>query len=553
MVPRAVTDDDTGLKVQFEPPGGSGSAEVDIVAIHGIGVHPDDTWCWKVGTGSEKQYVNWLKDEKMLPSAVPKARILRFGYMSKWFGDDSILQRVSRVASRLLDALKFERLEPSFRPRPLIFVAHCFGGLVVLKALLQAQRFPEDWPGIYSSVAGIIFLGTPFRGSPQLTQTELIRAAEAKHLDTVQDDVLRILQPDDEMLLDVVSDFTKVQAHSPNKIHVVCFFEERTCDVYAILGMEGKRSFVVSESSGCLDGVHKVGLQRSHFDMNKFSKETDGEYRTVCGYIKEAVQKALRDTELEGSSLYFAARNGNEPAVRKLVDRGVSTGERTSGGWTPLHAAAWFNHGTVVKILVEAGAGIEATAHCGWTPLHGAVRNGHERVARLLLGYHSNTEARTNDGYTPLHLAAKCGYENLARLFLDNADKDAKDGDGRTPLYISAKGGYEEITRLLLNKGADMTVRTKGGWTALHAAARFGHESTSKVLIDMGSDMESRSKGGETPLFTAAKVGHMEVVRLLVEKGANRKAKDGSGLTPQKAAKKNGYTEVAKWLKEYHN
>jgi hypothetical protein len=114
--------------VQFEPPGGNGTAEVEygchtcqfklllseihrsIVAIHGIGVHPDDTWCWKVGTGSEKQYVNWLKDEKMLPSAIPKARILRFGYMSKWFGDDSILQRVSRVASRLLDALKFERL-----------------------------------------------------------------------------------------------------------------------------------------------------------------------------------------------------------------------------------------------------------------------------------------------------------------------------------------------------------------------------------------------------------------------------------------------------------
>jgi hypothetical protein len=48
------------------------------------------------------------------------------------------------------------------------------------------------------------------------------------------------------MLLDVVSDFTKVQAHSPNKIHVVCFFEERTCDVYAILGMEGKRVCTVS-------------------------------------------------------------------------------------------------------------------------------------------------------------------------------------------------------------------------------------------------------------------------------------------------------------------
>jgi hypothetical protein len=45
----------------------------------------------------------------MLPSMVPKARILRYGYMSQWFGDDPIRQNASMVADRLLRALKRER------------------------------------------------------------------------------------------------------------------------------------------------------------------------------------------------------------------------------------------------------------------------------------------------------------------------------------------------------------------------------------------------------------------------------------------------------------
>jgi len=105
---RLVTEDDIGLRVLYEPAKhvGTQASMIDIVAIHGIGAHPDDTWCKKVNTSGTSRYVNWLSDPKMLPSVTPNARILRYGYESEWFGDNAIRQKASTVAERLLLALK---------------------------------------------------------------------------------------------------------------------------------------------------------------------------------------------------------------------------------------------------------------------------------------------------------------------------------------------------------------------------------------------------------------------------------------------------------------
>jgi len=48
----------------------------------------------------------------------------------------------------------------------------------------------------------------------------------------------------------------------------------------------------VSESSGCLDAAQKIGLQRNHFDINKFGKPSEEEYQTVQDVIEEMVEVA---------------------------------------------------------------------------------------------------------------------------------------------------------------------------------------------------------------------------------------------------------------------
>lgn len=54
---------------------------------------------------------------------------MTFGYESYWFGDNAVKQSVSGIATKLLNALCDVRSECGFRP--IIFVGHCFGGLVI--------------------------------------------------------------------------------------------------------------------------------------------------------------------------------------------------------------------------------------------------------------------------------------------------------------------------------------------------------------------------------------------------------------------------------------
>lgn len=84
----------------------------------GIGTDPETTWTYFERDPQDKskitREVNWLSDKTMLPKTLYNARIMTFGYDSRWFGDDPPRQRLSGVARKVLAELKRKRKVRTF-------------------------------------------------------------------------------------------------------------------------------------------------------------------------------------------------------------------------------------------------------------------------------------------------------------------------------------------------------------------------------------------------------------------------------------------------------
>ncbi|KAM0360484.1 hypothetical protein ACHAP4_002563 [Fusarium culmorum] len=117
-------------------------ATVDIVAVHsldGLGSNIDRPWSWPSDKAEES--VHWLQDKNMLRSQIPTARIMTFNYDSTWTSDAPQLLLES-LGEDLIRSLHDARHD---QQRPIVFVAHGFGGLVVQDVVDEASAcIPGD-------------------------------------------------------------------------------------------------------------------------------------------------------------------------------------------------------------------------------------------------------------------------------------------------------------------------------------------------------------------------------------------------------------------------
>ena len=146
--------------------------------------------------------VYWPAD--LLRLDCPKARILTFGYdsrVSRFFSGPANQSNIFAHAGDLLYALNRERQEA--QDRPLIFVAHSLGG-IILKETLRRSSIERDLAlrDIFASTRAVFFLGTPHRGSDWTDLGNTVRRiVSAAGLDTASQNLhtLRFDSPELEL------------------------------------------------------------------------------------------------------------------------------------------------------------------------------------------------------------------------------------------------------------------------------------------------------------------------------------------------------------------
>ncbi|KAI1116608.1 hypothetical protein F5Y14DRAFT_48711 [Nemania sp. NC0429] len=273
---------------------------VDIFAVHGLDTKSPDTWIWKDNPKDPQgPGVNWLADKHMLPSRVGHSRIFTCDWPAELFETRDFAEHTfGELARLLLDSI----LGCHKKDRPILFIASCLGGIILMKALDMATgRY--DCVGV--DTRAIIFLATPF-GTTAYQEVTKWAWPGLKAWAWSQDrrvtqrlDFAKELVPE---LEELVRKFT--QMIKKRDYEVSTLYEKRFTNLHRKVPLLGRiwprRRLLVDEKSGMLqcDGS-PLSLDRTHVLMNKFPGPKDEDYKRVASRVELCLQRVRDGTPLQ--------------------------------------------------------------------------------------------------------------------------------------------------------------------------------------------------------------------------------------------------------------
>ncbi|KAI1735199.1 hypothetical protein F4680DRAFT_453107 [Xylaria scruposa] len=248
-------------------------ADVDIVAIHGLNPVNLEGQASSTWTAGDKL---WLQD--FLPEKAPRIRVLLFGYNSN-VAFSTATAGVREVAENLLNLLASQRDDPY---RPLIFVCHSLGGLVVKRAIVHA-RSDETYETIRTSIRGLAFFSTPHRGGNNVGYGDTAARVARFVLGNPENTFMEALKGDSLFADSMADDFRQRLLD----FKIISFYETRP---YGNFGL------VVNKHSATLGlpGSHEkqIALNANHRHMCKFESAEDPIYQQVEINLLEMIQDA---------------------------------------------------------------------------------------------------------------------------------------------------------------------------------------------------------------------------------------------------------------------
>ncbi|KAH7324513.1 hypothetical protein B0I35DRAFT_424355 [Stachybotrys elegans] len=300
---------------QIHPLKTEADTDVDIIALHGLNAKSPNTWTWEDPRDhhSAGKCVNWLAHPEMLPKIAGRARIFTCDWPSKLFLPSELVQRTDKeLALLLLDAIQREIGETSSikrEHRPIVFIASCIGGIILIKALVGADGTP--YSSISRATRGVIFLGTPFRGT---SFQDIAAWAEpglgiwAWTRNQQKSKILEDLKSSAFHLESLVRRFTQFCQTPDHPCHAFTFYEGRKTQLLRkpfpwmprwLQNWLLTEKPLVDGTSATLDIVpHPIQLDRGHVQMNKFEGPDCDDYKQVAAKIHDILKQTRKGTLL---------------------------------------------------------------------------------------------------------------------------------------------------------------------------------------------------------------------------------------------------------------
>ncbi|OHE90416.1 hypothetical protein CORC01_14293 [Colletotrichum orchidophilum] len=273
-----------------------------IIAVHGLNPRSkndaDHAWdTWRTPSGPTGRL--WLRDD--LPKYVPDSRIFIYQYnATAVYGKDR---------STFIDKANDLRLErEDVESRPILFLGHSMGGLLIKQALINAHNNPKYTP-IKNATRGLAFFATPHHGDWKLVSLGSLAANIATATGFQKgDDVLETLKQG-SIFSDIMNEHWRHQLLQ-----------------YDIASFWGGFDNVVPRESAQLNmpGDHEnvVKLDANHSMVCEFGgAESDQDnLKRVRSNIRDMYKKALKQSELTAISTPVPSESNADSELRARLD-----------------------------------------------------------------------------------------------------------------------------------------------------------------------------------------------------------------------------------------
>lgn len=128
------------------------------------------------------------------------------------------------------------------------------------------------------------------------------------------------------------------------------------------------------------------------------------------------------------TDLHYAAFEGTEQDVRRLLDQGLDVDARDKDQFTPLHFAVMHGKLENARCLLDAGAAVDAQDVRGNTPLGDALfqQKDQEEMVGLLRERGADPYLKNAYGKSPISTAYLIANFDVKRFFSDLPEPEAE-------------------------------------------------------------------------------------------------------------------------------
>lgn len=278
-----------------------------------------------------------------------------------------------------------------------------------------------------------------------------------------------------------------------------------------------------------MDNEKKIEFEKRLLDFKEQRSITDYELKIM---IQRYGVDVNAKNEYDERAVHIASKFGNYDFLKILIANGADINAEDKYGNNVLHVVGYYDYNNVMGIIKSIlkdknFSGVNNKNKNGNTPLHELVKDGCECI------------------YSDNDL-----YEIINYLVEKGADIELKSSYGYTPLQLAASEGNLKVFEYLDYVGADYGYNYQD---AFYLAIENGNINIIEYILQQRGYFSFSVGDGYNPLHIAVEKGDIEIIKLLLISGAGSDIDEPNWnrRTPLYFAERHDQDEIVNLFKIY--